>query len=117
MTMALAKRKPRDVVFADDLMITWRDGTVGHFPFLSLRDLCPCAQCVDEITGKKVIDKNSIPKDIQIEKAEYVGNYALRIKWSDGHDTGLYGFEFLREIFEQSMEVGPLPGDPHAKQV
>jgi DUF971 family protein len=100
MALELAKRKPRDVIFADDLTIEWKDGTVSHFPFFALRDACPCAGCVDEMTGKKVLDPKRIAPDIHIRSCEYVGNYALRIVWSDGHDTGLYAFGFLRELHE-----------------
>jgi ATP-binding protein involved in chromosome partitioning len=52
---------------------------------------------VDEITGQKTLDSSSIAKDIHAQSCEYVGNYAIRIHWSDGHDTGLYNFKLLRE--------------------
>lgn len=104
MAHAFVSRKPKDIVFADDLKIEWRDGLVAHYPFFYLRDACPCAGCVDEISGKKTLDPSSIPSDIHIQKAEYVGNYALRITWSDGHDTGLYSFRILREAFDEALE-------------
>ena len=72
---------------------------------------------VCELTGKKVLDPKTIPEGIHIKKADYVGNYALRIIWSDGHDAGIYAFRFLRDIFEDAMEKGPDPGGPHAKEV
>ena len=49
-------------------------------------------------------------------KADYVGNYALRITWSDGHDTGIYAFRFLRELLELALERGPEPGGPHVRE-
>ena len=55
---------------------------------------------VDELTGKKVLDPSSIPADIHIRKAEYVGQYAIRFDWSDGHESGIYAFRFLRELAE-----------------
>lgn len=117
MALALSKRRPKDVVFADDLTITWRDGVVAHYPLPYLRDVCPCASCVDEITGEKVLDPKTIPPDIHIAKAEYVGNYALRPTWSDGHDTGIYAFRFLRDIFDDAMEKGGGDEGPHAQKV
>ncbi|MDH4224872.1 MAG: DUF971 domain-containing protein [Deltaproteobacteria bacterium] len=96
----LAKRKPKDILFLDNLTIEWQDGSVSRLPFFALRDGCPCAACVDEVTGKKTLDPASIPKDIHIIRAEYVGNYALRIHWSDHHNTGIYTFRMLRQMAE-----------------
>ena len=112
MALEFAKRKPRDVVFADDLLIEWRDGLSAHYPFFALRDACPCAACIDEISGDKVLDPKSIHRDIHIRKAEYVGNYALRFDWSDGHTSGIYSFRFLREFYELAMEEGGFPEGP-----
>ena len=108
MALDLTKRKPRDIVFADDLTIDWRDGAVSHYPFLALRDACPCAGCVDEITGAKILDTKKIPPDIFIRRCEYVGNYAIRITWSDGHDAGIFSFRFLRDLHD--MAQGAQPG-------
>ncbi|MCZ6556300.1 MAG: DUF971 domain-containing protein [SAR324 cluster bacterium] len=116
MALDLKKRKPRDIVYADDLKIEWRDGVISHYPFLTLRDACPCASCVDELTGEKVLDQASISKDIHIKSADYVGNYALRIDWSDGHNTGIYSFRFLREYFDMAVEQGGFPGGPHPRE-
>ena len=112
----LKKRKPRDIVYEDDLKVEWRDGIVSHYPFLGLRDACPCASCVDELTGRKVLDKTSIPGDIHIKKADYVGNYAIRIDWSDGHDTGIYSFRFLRDLFDMAAAKGFPAGGPFARE-
>ena len=70
MSLGLSKRKPRDVVFADDLTITWRDGVVSHFPLFYLRNVRPYANCVDELTGKKVLDPKTIPEGIHIKKTD-----------------------------------------------
>ena len=116
MALALDKRRPKDIVYADDLTIVWRDGVVAHYPFLFLRDGCPCASCVDELTGEKMLDPKKIPPDIHVRKADYVGNYALRIQWSDGHDTGIYAFRYLRELLELALERGAQPDGPHVKE-
>jgi len=103
MALEIGKNKPRDIVYADDLTIEWRDGTQAHYPFVALRDACPCAGCVDEMTGKKVLDPKTIPPNIHIRACEYVGNYAIRITWSDGHDSGIFSFRFLRELHEMPL--------------
>ncbi|MCH8842383.1 MAG: DUF971 domain-containing protein [SAR324 cluster bacterium] len=48
MATSIGRRKPKDVVFGDDLTIEWRDGEVSHYPFFGLRDVCPCAGCVHQ---------------------------------------------------------------------
>jgi DUF971 family protein len=116
MALALNKRRPKDIVYADDLTIEWRDGIVAHYPFLFLRDVCPCAGCVNEITGEKMLDPKQIPPDIHIRKADYVGNYALRITWSDGHDTGIYSFRYLRDVLDMALEQGARPEGPHVTE-
>lgn len=80
------------------LEVRWPDGRNVLIPFPALRDSCGCAHCVHEITGEKLIDLASIPEDISIESMELVGAYALRIRWSDGHDTGLFTWEKLGEF-------------------
>jgi DUF971 family protein len=100
MALNLRKNKPRDIVYADDLTVEWNDGAVGHYPFVDLRNACPCAACVDEMTGRKVLDPKTVPAHVRIRACEYVGNYAIRITWSDGHDSGIFSFRFLRDLHE-----------------
>lgn len=116
MALAVSKRRPKDIVYADDLTIEWRDGVIGHYPFFHLRDACPCASCVDEMTGEKVLDPKQIAPDIHVRTADYVGNYALRLVWSDGHDSGIYAFGYLRDLLELSMEQGSDPARPHIRE-
>ena len=116
MALAISQRRPKDILYADDLTIEWRDGLIAHYPFFFLRDVCPCAQCIDEMTGRKVLDPASIAPEIHVRKAEYVGNYALRIVWSDGHDSGIYSFRLLRELIDMALENGPRPDGPHVKE-
>jgi DUF971 family protein len=59
---------------------------------------CPCAACVDEHTGAQLLKPESVPLDVRATKVEPVGQYALRITWSDGHQTGLYSFDLLWAI-------------------
>jgi DUF971 family protein len=99
--ISFAKRDP-DPPEAIDLVdgavkITWAGGPEVVIPFVRLRDACPCAECVDENTGRKLIDPSQIPPDIRPERILPVGNYAVQIHWSDGHSTGLYSWRTLRD--------------------
>ena len=79
------------------LRVVWADREAA-FPFRFLRGECGCAQCMNEWTGERMLDPASIPADISIERMELVGNYAVRIYWTDGHYTGLYTWDRLREL-------------------
>ncbi len=91
---------PRDVAQddADHLRIEWKDDHTSTYHVYYLRFHCPCAHCVDEVTGERRIEADDIPKDVKPVRLESVGNYAIRIEWNDGHDTGIYSFELLREL-------------------
>jgi len=79
------------------LRVTWPDGS-ADFPFKFLRGQCQCAHCVNEWTGEKILDEATIPDDIAVEKMELVGSYAVRIHWSDGHNSGLFTWARLHEL-------------------
>jgi DUF971 family protein len=78
--------------------VQWPGGAEVTIPFVRLRDACPCAECVDEHTGEKLLQLASIAPDIRPEQVLPVGNYAVQIHWSDGHSTGIYSWRTLREI-------------------
>ena len=88
----------RSIGEAHVLGISWPDGATYHIPFQFLRGRCPCAACVDENTGVRIVDVDSIPSDIQLRELAYSGNYALKIMWSDRHATGLFTWEYLAEL-------------------
>lgn len=78
--------------------ISWNDGHMSVYPSWYLRENCPCASCVEEFTGRRMIRQGSVPVSLERTDVAPVGNYALRFAWSDGHDTGIYTFDFLRRI-------------------
>jgi DUF971 family protein len=80
------------------LRIRWKDGAVCDYPPRYLRLCCPCAGCVEEMTGRPLLDPARVPGDVHPLDIRYVGAYALTFRWSDGHDTGIYPFTYLREI-------------------
>jgi DUF971 family protein len=78
--------------------VTWNDGHFSSYPSWYLRQSCPCASCVEELTGRRKILEGSIPANLQRLNVEPVGNYALNFHWSDGHSTGIYTFDYLRQL-------------------
>ncbi len=78
------------------IRIAWPGGPEVAIPPKRLRDFCPCAECVEEGTGRKLLDAASIPDDIRAVEMSPVGNYAIQIRWSDGHATGIYSWDTLR---------------------
>lgn len=81
-----------------EILIEWGDGKLGIYPARKLRLACPCAACVHEQTGEKILKPESVPADIRAVVIRPVGRYALQIHWSDGHETGLYSFESLYKL-------------------
>ena len=81
-----------------DLKITWQDGHESIYPARALRLACPCAACVDEMTGHVRLIASSIAETVRPVRIEPVGRYAIAITWSDGHNTGIYSFEKLRAL-------------------
>ena len=80
------------------LLVEWRDGAEYRLPLVPLRAECGCARCVDEMTGRRMIEPGDISPDITIQELLLVGNYAVKILWSDGHNTGLYTWTLLRKL-------------------
>lgn len=81
-----------------EVVVTWDRSHVSRFPARELRLACPCATCRDEFTSRVLLDPASIPEDIRVGELFLVGNYAIRIRWSDGHDTGIYTYEYLLSL-------------------
>jgi DUF971 family protein len=95
--------EPREISQESDthLKITWADGQVCDYRAAPLRRACPCAQCVNEWTGERTLKPEAIGDDIEIKDLSIVGRYALNFRWSDGHETGIYSFQYLRELCGQ----------------
>jgi DUF971 family protein len=83
------------------LELTWTPDRVVKLPFHFVRCQCPCAACVDEHTGVRLLKPATIPEDIAPTGMGFSGNYALKIGWSDGHHTGLFTWDFLDELSNQ----------------
>ena len=90
---------PVEIRRVDDreIHVTWSDRHLSVFPNKMLRERCPCAGCVHELTGQRLLDPRAVREDIRADAIELVGRYAIRVRWSDGHGTGIYTFQRLRE--------------------
>lgn len=82
----------------DDVKVVWQDGHTSVYPARELRMSCPCAGCVDELTGAVRVIASAVAPDVHPLKIDLVGRYAITIHWSDGHHTGIYPFERLRTM-------------------
>lgn len=76
--------------------LEWSDGARTSYSAAELRRICPCALCVNEVTGARMLDPRSVPDDLTQSDAALVGHYALSLRYSDGHHTGIYSFAYLR---------------------
>lgn len=97
--------EPREIAQDGDagLRITWADGRVCQYLAPALRRACPCAQCVNEWTGQRTLQPNLISDELTMSDVNVVGRYALSFRWSDGHETGIYSFKYLRELCEADV--------------
>lgn len=86
------------------LVLRWCDGREQRLADRDLRLACQCAQCRDETTGARLLDPASVPLDARLTCVSSVGNYALRLAFSDGHDSGIYPFETLRAMPDAELE-------------
>lgn len=97
---------------ADDaLVIHWNDGTRRRYPFAELRSVCPCATCREKRNAPPASPLNLTilsPQEARpttVTGMRPVGNYAYAIAFSDGHDTGIFTLEFLRQLGEALPSV------------
>ncbi len=80
----------------EGLLIEWdQTGHQAFYPARELRLACPCAACVEEMTGRALLDPAAVPPEVRPVSVGLVGAYGLKIQWSDGHSTGIYTFERL----------------------
>lgn len=95
--MTTSSSTPRAITRQDTgLLIEWDDqGHQGFYPARELRLACPCAHCVEEMSGQPLLDPATVPPDVRPLSLALVGAYGLRITWSDGHSTGIYTFDRL----------------------
>jgi DUF971 family protein len=103
---------PRDLTVkleAQKLFIDWQDGKRSTFDLGTLRGVCPCATCRTERDGQASSPLRILkfdPARSRVTTARLVGQYAIQFTWSDGHDTGIFEFRFLRSLPDQGLPGG-----------
>ncbi len=92
--------EPREIIEESDreISVKWSDDSASGYNAAQLRKACPCAGCINEWTGEKILQENSVAADLSFLNITMVGRYALNFNFSDGHDTGIYSFEYLRKL-------------------
>lgn len=106
------------------MYITWRDGHESHWSFRWLRDACPCATCHEarDADGREPGEAKPKPKSLlplyeappAPREIEPVGKYAIKFIWNDGHEAGLYSWDYLRNVCD--YEVRRQQGEPASSQ-
>ena len=88
-------------VIGDELVLLWSDGLESYLALADLRRACPCAACQGEPDALGRVLKPQVTlgeKSSQLTRMEHVGGYALQLFWADGHSTGIYPYQLLREL-------------------
>lgn len=101
--------QPTQLKLTDDarLRIAWSDGQVREYAVRELRDQCPCATCRERRNAPPAppTELNVISaaeaQPLRITAMNPVGHYAYGIEFSDGHNTGIFTLESLRELGEE----------------
>jgi DUF971 family protein len=91
------------IINKENLFIKWDDNSESLIGLKYLRDECPCASCKGEtvlLKTYKPVSKQTSPEMYIIKNIETVGNYAVQISWKDGHNTGIYSWEYLKKLDE-----------------
>ena len=83
------------------LELVWNSDDVSRIPLRAVRQDCHCAACVDEFTGRQILDRDSVPGDIYAKDVSLTGNYAIKFYWSDSHDSGLFTWDHLRSLADR----------------
>jgi DUF971 family protein len=92
--------EPTQIVEESDteVSIKWSDDTETRYSAAQLRRVCPCAGCVNEWTGERTLKADSVSDDLSFGKIALVGRYALTFHFSDGHETGIFSFDYLKRL-------------------
>lgn len=116
--MTPAAPLPTEIKLSNDrvLRIVWSDGHISRYSLQYFRDRCPCAGCQGEsdIFGEVRMPLQlpvTTPGKYELKHLAPVGNYAIAAVWGDGHDTGIYSWEYLRSMEEQQSGDTPTTGD------
>lgn len=79
---------------ANQMRVKWNDGHVSEYPWGYVRGWCPCATCQGHSGERRYIHNDNA----HLVNVAVVGKYALSLAWSDGHDSGIYSYRYLRGL-------------------
>jgi len=103
---------PTGISLSEDqrLVINWSDNAISQIPFKILRDNCPCAHCREAALNPAPADLLPVisaaeARPLIVQGMKPLGNYAYTIAFSDGHDTGIYKLELLRQLGDAVAEA------------
>ena len=108
------KREIAEDGLGSGVSIAWSDNTESHIPSMKLRQSCPCASCQEQrgdtthakplSSGRALLKvvKSTADEETNLLKISAVGNYALGIVWADGHDSGIFTYQHLKNLSEES---------------
>ena len=88
-------------VIGNELALRWNDDSEAYFELELLRRACPCAACGGEpdVLGNLVRPQvNYTASSFELTGWHFVGGYALQLQWRDGHNSGIYSFNYLRRL-------------------
>lgn len=80
---------------ADGILFGWDPGGERLVSARELRLACPCAHCVHELTGRRLLDPAEVAESVAVRDMQPTGHYGYRILFDDGHDSGIYTLELL----------------------
>jgi len=81
--------------------IVWNDSREDYFDLEKLRRACPCATCQGEgnvLISARPTPQNYLPASFELRGWQYIGGYGVQLQWADGHATGIYSFDYLRQL-------------------
>jgi DUF971 family protein len=95
------------VISADRVLeVIWTPELVDRLPYRYLRLECPCAACINEFTGERILQPETVPQDVRPTAVEFAGNYGLKVFWSDDHNSGIYTWDHLARLSAALRSAG-----------
>ncbi len=80
------------------LYLAWKHGENFALAYREIRLACPCPQCIEKYTGKRMVIPESIHPEICPLQVQWIGKYGIQMNWSDGHDLSIYPYDRLYEL-------------------
>lgn len=95
-----ARTEPLEIIglLRSQIVFKWAD---GHETTISARDLrlrCRCAQCIEESTGRPLLNAESVSPRIRAKGIELVGQYGISIEWTEASCANIYSFRDIRAL-------------------